>query len=311
MPGCTRFPSRVLTFDPVRTEPRVWDAPAPLRLWHLASLDAPTVALAWSWGFARAAGVRLHAWAPLALGLIAWAIYIADRLLDARAGMRFPPLHLMRERHFFHWRYRAVLAPIGMLAAVAAGTLVITCLPAGARLPDTALAAATLAYFSGVHTRGRLFCRIYRLLSPFSSRAFVIGALFTAGCLLPAASEVGRAGAAPAARALALPALYFACLGWLNCRAIGQWESPGGDPSPVGCFPRPTVAELMGICGAVLALLLAAAQPRAAWMIAAGTASACLLGLLDRYRARLTPLALRATADLVLLTPALLFLMRP
>jgi hypothetical protein len=41
-------------------------------------------------------------------------------------------------------------------------------------------------------------------------------------------------------------------------------------------------------------------------LVAAGAASALLLALLDRLRRRLTPLALRAAADLVLLTPVLI-----
>lgn len=63
---------------------RVLDAPLLLRYWHLSSLDAPTVAVVWSLGFAWAAGVRLPVWIPILLALVAWAVYIGDRLLDAR-----------------------------------------------------------------------------------------------------------------------------------------------------------------------------------------------------------------------------------
>jgi hypothetical protein len=305
--SCTHSPAGGIDSAPAPIARRLWNAPAPLRLWHLASLDAPTVALVWSWAFAWAAGVRLHTWAPVALALIAWAIYIADRLLDARAGMQSPPLHFLRERHRFHWRYRRVLVPIVFLAAGAAAWLVLTNFPRGVRLPETALAAATLAYFSEVHARGRLFPSIRRRLAPFASRAFLIGTIFTAGCLLPVASQLVHTGGMSVARSLALPALFLAALAWLNCRAIGQWES--SSPELAG---RP-VAYSFGlvICaGALLALLLARAEPRPAELVAAGTASALLLGMLHRLRHRLTPLALRAAADLVLLTPALLFLSR-
>ena len=64
-----------------------FDAPAPLALWHLASLDAPTVAVTWSLAFAWAAQVRLPGWIPLLLALACWAVYVADRLLDARAAL--------------------------------------------------------------------------------------------------------------------------------------------------------------------------------------------------------------------------------
>jgi hypothetical protein len=59
-------------------------------------------------------------------------------------------------------------------------------------------------------------------------------------------------------------------------------------------------------------MLLSAAlafNHRIALLVASGAASALLLALLDRLRGRLTPLALRAAADLVLLTP-LPFLLR-
>ena len=58
--------------------------------------------------------------------------------------------------------------------------------------------------------------------------------------------------------------------------------------------------------GLLLAAVLVAFQPRSAALVAAGAASALLLALLDRLRNRLTPVALRAAADLVLLTPLLL-----
>jgi len=55
-----------------------------------------------------------------------------------------------------------------------------------------------------------------------------------------------------------------------------------------------------------LAALFAVQQPRIAALLAAAAASSLLLALLDRLRANPTPLALRALADLVLLTPIVL-----
>jgi hypothetical protein len=53
----------------------------------------------------------------------------------------------------------------------------------------------------------------------------------------------------------------------------------------------------------MLACVLFQPQPRFAALVAAGAVSTLLLALLDRLRNRLTPLALRISADLVLLTP--------
>jgi hypothetical protein len=58
----------------------------------------------------------------------------------------------------------------------------------------------------------------------------------------------------------------------------------------------------------LLACALSSNQ-RIALLVASGAAGALLLALLDRLRGRLTPLALRTAADLVLLTP-LPFLLR-
>jgi hypothetical protein len=274
-------------------------------MWHLASLDAPTVAIVWSWGFAWAAGVHLPAWAPILLALVAWAIYVGDRLLDAHAGMQTPPRHQLRDRHSFHWRHRRILAPLALMGAGASLWIVITRLPEGARMRDSAVAAATLVYFSGVHSRYRLPVSLERRLAPVCTRAALIGALFTAGCLLPVWSQLPAPVASAARdRFLMTPALFFAVVGWLNCHAIAQWESAGSDAHIKGLR---RVASLVGLLGAGFAVLIAACgEPRPAMLIATGSASAALLALLDRLRSRLTPLALRAGADLVLLTPVLL-----
>ena len=58
----------------------------------------------------------------------------------------------------------------------------------------------------------------------------------------------------------------------------------------------------------MLACVLFQPQPRSAALVAAGAASALMLALLDLVRNRLTPLALRVSADLVLLTPLTLLI---
>lgn len=266
-------------------------APAPLRLWHLASLDAPTVAAVWSLGFAWAAGIHLPRWVPLLLALGTWAVYIGDRLLDARTGMRSGAFHMLRERHFFHWRHRRTLVPLAIAAACAAAAIIFTCMPPVIRERNSVLAAAALAYFSGVHSRRQL-PQVF-----FLTKEFLVGVLFTAGCAVPVLSRWRMAATAGSTQWL-LPAtiVFFAALAWLNCHAIERWES--GAASRIVAL-----ASLLGLAGVLIAVLLAATQPRPAALLAAGAASALLLALLDRVRGRLAPLALRAAADLVLLTP--------
>jgi hypothetical protein len=277
---------------------------AALRHWHLASLDAPTVAVVWGWAFAWVAHVRLAIWPLALLGLVVWAVYIGDRLLDARAGLHNPPRHDLRERHHFHWRHRRVLGPLAVVAGAAAAWIVHSRVPVIALPQDSAVAVATLAYFSSVHTRLRLPAPVGQMLAVFGSREWLVGALFAAGCVLPAWSmdPVWNSPASPA-RLLALPAAYFSALAWLNVRAISHWESVASKPCGPGLG---RVAWGLAMAGLALAVWLLPSQPRAAGLIVAGAASALLIGWLDWRREHLSPLTLRIAVDLVLLTPLLL-----
>jgi hypothetical protein len=284
----------------------------------LASLDAPTVAVVWALSFAWAAGVQLPFWVPVLLALTAWAVYIGDRLLDTRAAMLSGKTGNLRERHYFHWQNRRILAPLATVSACIATVIVLAWMPLHARECNSVLAAAALAYFARVH---------YRALSPLSSpeasatpgglllrptiffphsggrlqgripiKELLVGILFTAACVLPAWTR-----ATSASHSLLAPALFFALLAWLNCHLIESWES--------GKITSPLPACLLGFTGLFLAATLTISQPRSAALLSAGAASVLLLALLDQLSPRLSPLVLRAGADLVLLTPLALLLL--
>ena len=290
---------------------RQWDTPAPLRLWHLASLDAPTVAVIWTLGFAWAANVHLPPWVPLLLALVTWTVYIADRLLDARGSIRTGTTHRLRLRHRFHWRHRRIFIPLAVAATCAAVWIVFFLMPPAARERNSVLAAAALTYFTRVHSNRNLppFAAptLPSLLSQLLSKELLVAILFTAACALP---SISRLSANAALLPLLTSAVFFALLAWLNCHAIEKWESIEceSDPRPPAKTQILPLAIVLGLIGSLLAASLFAFQPRAAALLAAGAASTLLLALLDRLRSRLTPLALRTTADLVLLTP-LLFLL--
>lgn len=273
-----------------------FDAPAPLRLWHLASLDAPTVAVAWALAFAWAAGVRLPAWVPVMLALGTWTVYVGDRLLDARSGLRSGALDRLRERHFFHWSHRRVLIAMAVMTAATTTAIIIALMPVAIRERNSLLGVAALAYFSGVHSRRSAPA----WLAPVLSKEFLVGVLFTAGCALPTITRMWLAGTSHAALGWMLaPVAAFAALAWLNCHAIERWEAA----QRTRVFTR---AVLLACVSLMLAAVFAHAQPRAAVLFAAAALSAILLALLDRLRTLLTPLTLRIAADLVLLTPILL-----
>lgn len=288
--------------QPLRRAHR-WSAPAPLRYWHLASIDAPTVAAVWSLAFAWVAGVRLAAWVVALQALTVWAVYAGDRLLDARAVLHQRvyvrrEYEKLRERHYFHWRHRRILVPMACIAACAASWIaarivawiVVRRMPIGVIERGSLLAAVVALYFLRVHAG-----RMRRMLRLHGLKELLVGLLFVAGCALPAAS-----------RAIAVPAVFFAALAWLNCSAIEIWEAENA-PLDARRPAQPRFIALgLGFAGIFTAALLFPFAPRAAAMLAAGALSALLLAMLDRARERMTVVTVRALADLVLLTPLLL-----
>ncbi|HWA95524.1 MAG TPA: hypothetical protein VG844_13060 [Terracidiphilus sp.] len=286
-------PARV----PVAVQARVHSAPRVLEFWHLASFDAPTVAIVWSLAFAWAAGVTLPGWVPLLLALGTWSVYIGDRLLDARTGMKSGAIDQLRERHFFHWRHRRILVPLAIGSAFVAAAMIFTLMPSPNREHNTLLAAAALAYFSGVHGPRRVPAWLQKILT----KELLVGVLFTAGCAVPTLSRLGVLHWTDRRLIAFLPALlFFAALAWLNCHAIDRWEQ---------CAEK-TLSGVAAIVLSGLGVLAATAfvqtEPRVEMLFLTGSVSAALLGLLHVTRARIAPLTLRMAADLVLLVPIVL-----
>ena len=243
--------------------------------------------------------MRLPLWTPVLLPLVVWAIYISDRILDARSALRSISLKQLRERHLFHWRYRHILAPIAFASALAAAWIIFHLMPRGVRAHNSILAAASLVYFTRVHTGRRIL--------PLLSKEFLVGVLFTLGCALPAWSRV-----ALSQTVLWLPlliaTLFFALLAWLNCYAIDRWESRDAQPRHI---PVATLSWGVALATLFASVLLIASSPRSSVLLACAAMASLLFALLDRIRHRLNPLTLRAAADLVLLTPALLLAIAP
>ena len=274
------------------------EAPTLLRLWHLTSLDAPTVAVVWTLAFAWAAHLTIPAWLVLVVGLSAWAFYISDRLMDARRA-RTP----LRLRHHFHWKHRLVFLPLALAAGLAAVVLVLCNMPPRAEARDSLLAAAAFAYFTGVHSDFR------RRLLP---KELLVALVFTAACATPALSRASHP-----AEILPMLAIYTA-LAWLNCHAIETWENetcehedartlaPRGMRSRIA--NRAIGLALLGLLAALISGLFG--QPHVALVLTAAALSAGLLGQMDRSRRRFSATALRAGADLALLTPLALLAMR-
>lgn len=269
--------------------------------WHFLSLDAPTVAVLWAWSFARALGVAVSASAIAVLGIGAWIIYVADRLLDARWGDH----GALRERHFFHARNRRSFC-VGLGAAGIILGWLIAVMPAQARRGDIIVFSASMLYFAAAHLSAVRFRRGF-------AREVAVGVLFACAVAVPAWS------AEPLRGALTISVILFAGLCSLNCVAIETWERPEG----AGRLSVSVIA--VGLATAALGAMLSApsrygAQARGEVHLAEAVlvSAVLLLALNIRYsrfmrdanpeRVARFLLSLRIAADAALLTPLLLVL---
>jgi len=274
---------------------------SPLALWHLLSLDAPTVAALWTWFVARCCGIALPFASIAAMFLAVWILYASDRLLDARGNTAG-----LEERHHFHHRHRRMFIPFVAIAAV--GLAALTPGLSSAALRIYALLAALLAgWFLVIHTRLAHERRLPKELA--------VGLFFSAAVFIPTVAR------RPELRlSLLAPAFVFAAVCALNCMCLYRWEHPRDRTNANWTTRIAThhltlaaaiilVAAFAGIAPLVLpnlaSKLLVPVAP-STWPIAAACVlSTLLLVALNRGRAKISPLNLRAAADLALLTPIL------
>jgi hypothetical protein len=284
----------------------VGDATNPLALWHLLSLDAPTVATLWTWFIASANHVRLPLSSALAMTIAVWTLYAADRLLDARLldthlmDARYlnldPPHHEdLEARHYFHRIHRSAFLTGIILGAIALATLLPRLEPAAIHL-YLILGALVSAYFILIHATSSA----HRL-----PKEIAVGLFFAAATFIPTVAR------RPDLRLTLLPsALLFATLCSLNCLFIYAWEHPAPNSTQrTHAITRLTLRNLplLTILVTISSLTLTLLDHQASWPITCATAiAATLLLLLHKQHHAISRVTLRAAADLALTTPFLL-----
>lgn len=261
-------------------------------LWpHLASLDAPLVAVVWQEWWARGTGIHLPWQRDVILGLAVWLIYLADRFADVT---RAPVEEHRTSRHVFY--HRAGTSPAALALAVTLGLAILTPWWLTRREFGGGLALLGLAgaYFWTTHRPGGASWTVVLPKEGAVGGLFALGSALFAWCRvesMPAACWAALAG--------------FAGLCFLNCALITRWEAGPRDlrdpASLLNAFPA-LVRWLPTGCAA---LTMTAGGLSWIWsgVFLPVAVSAGLLWGLDRCRARLSVDALRVLADMALLTP--------
>ena len=289
------------------TQPVEGSPPFPLALldlWHLLSLDAPTVAVVWLLFVGVSVGQGTEPVTASALFIAVWAVYAGDRLLDAHAVPHVPPASgfasELELRHHFHRRHRRWFGLLLLCLLPALGWLLCD-LPEHILVSETILAILLAGWLLRVH--GLRKSRATKRLA----KEFVVGLFFALAIYLPsAASTPNKFSLLPGAALLA-----FLCT--LNCLFLYAWEH-GGDLShahPATAFAVTHLPSLSiaGFVAAALTWFMERSSPLG-WVPLACALSVSLLMILHASRRRFQPLRLRALADFVLLTPVPLLVLR-
>ncbi|MGH9562164.1 MAG: hypothetical protein ACRD3S_11985 [Terracidiphilus sp.] len=287
--------------SPLRLSTRPWIWPA------LLSLDAPVIAVLWLLLFSRALRMHVPRAETAVLAMAVWLIYVADRILDSLGESEREPL---APRHRFYRDYRtAFVAPFCAILLLA-GWLAWTRLDERTLRGGVVLAAVVGAYFGVVHLSDSRAQRWF-------PKELAVALLFCAGTCLPVIARIGD----PSVPQVAVFAI-FALAAWMNTALIeyAEWitlREGGAEPPAALTVAVARGALPIGIVIGALALAALAAPVFASLrpVLLAEAASVLALAALGASWQRMSPYALRISADAVLCTPAIvlaaLALVRP
>lgn len=277
---------------------------------NLLSLDAPLVAVAWLYMFAKTWRVDYLPWAAyFSLGLVVWVIYVADRLVDA--SLESGSQHKLEARHEFHRKHQRGFRRMAIAAAVVAVFLVVTRLP----FAIYGIVLGPGGYF-GYAIIGALMVAGFFILSVFSDKGpgeIPHGKNILAGI----AFAYGTAMIAFAYTSFdfwdflgSRPLICFAFLCILNISAIDLWEHAHRSIDPEIKATDELALTLPLIVLGAAALFFAAQDHEMTTrpFFYAILTGAALLHILNRNRARFSMDGLRVLADVALLIPFVVFL---
>ena len=280
-----------------------------LALWHLLSLDAPTIAVIWTCFIAEANHISLSLSLILAMGIAVWMLYAADRLLDTRlidisaaSGEGGDECIELEERHYFHHRHRGRFYSGILLASIALAVL-LPQLDADVIRLYLILGGLLSGFFILIHASLGAVSKVAAHCVP---KELAVGFFFAAATFIPSVAR------RPDLRlVLFLPALQVAMLCSLNCVFIYGWEHPLiSARHPPHATTHFALRHLSLLTNSVILLgvTFAVVDRSSPWPIPVASAlGGAFLFLLHLCRTHMEPITRRSAADLALTTP-LIFL---
>lgn len=297
---------------------------------NLLSLDAPLVALTWMWMLARAMRVQyVESSSYVVLAGAVWCVYVLDRIRDVRSGKHSVEGE-MPWRHRFHWQSRWMLLSAvavvvlycahaalftmsrELLSAGVVGGFLVLCYLVISLFDDAEVAygknmIAGLTFAFGVATpiivaSEPLPMVISDVLEPFHA---AVGIQYLSALLQSLALLGAMIVQIVSVVLLSTHVLLFGLLCVMNINAIDLWERSRRSKDPE-VKQESEVSLSMGLFMLVVGAVVAVAfivDDYSAPMCYAVMASAGLLHVINRSRARFSIDALRVLADLALILP--------
>jgi hypothetical protein len=267
---------------------------------NLLSLDAPLVAVAWLYIFAKTWRADYHPWeAYVSLGLVVWVIYVADRLLDA--SILGTGSGKLGARHEFHLRHRRFFTIGAGLAALTALILVVSYM-SYAIYHYILIGGVVVAGFFGLSMLSSQDSEeIPHAKNILAGTGFAFGTAMMAHVYLP---ELGIYRL--------LGSREFICFGVLcilNISAIDLWEhaSRASDVETKASDELALTLPLTLLGGAALVFAVLDHEMATRPFFYAILTGAALLQILNRTRARFSMDALRVLADVAMLLPVFVY----
>ncbi|MEO5714272.1 MAG: hypothetical protein ABIT37_12365 [Luteolibacter sp.] len=267
---------------------------------NLLSLDAPLVAVAWLYIFAKTWRVDYHPWeAYVSLGLAVWVIYVGDRLLDA--SMNAGTAGALEARHQFHRRYQKQFLIGAGIAALASLVLVVSYM-SYTIYQYVLVGGVVVAGFFGLSMlsvqEGNEIPHSKNILA---GAGFAFGTAMMAHVYLPGRGLFDMI----AEREF----ISFAVLCVLNISAIDLWEHSrrSADLEIKATDELALTLPLTVLGGSALLFALNDHEMATRPFFYAILTGAALLYILNRNRSRFSTDALRVLADVALVLPVIVY----
>jgi len=267
---------------------------------NLLSLDAPLVAMAWLYVFAKAWRVNYLPWtAYAALALAVWVIHVVERLYDARRRQETGvPLG---ERHVFHRHHAKRFLAVAAAAVILVLVLVLLFLPISVFGYLTIGGLLVVGFFVMSRISDGDPREISYAKNLLAGAAFAYGTAMIAHVFLPA---IGKHELI-----ISREFLTFLLLCVIHLCALDFWEKSARDTSAEEGASGDLALTLPVVVLAIAALAFAISghlQSVRPFYYAILTGAA-LIHVINRNRRKFNAEQLRVLADVSMLAPALIF----